>query len=176
MNGLPITLDLTAGPVLVVGGGEQATQKLRLILAAGGAARVVASEVTDEIADLARAGRIAWAARDVEARDFDDPIAVFVAETPERAALVAAEARARRLPVNVVDAPALSTFQMPAIVDRDPVTIAIATGGLAPPCPVTSAPGSRRPCPRVLAISPGSSPAGARASPRRRPASTRGAG
>ena len=35
-------------------------------------------------------------------------------------------------PVNVVDAPELSTFIMPAIVDRDPVTVAIGTEGAAP--------------------------------------------
>ena len=47
-------------------------------------------------------------------------------------AAVSRAARARGIPVNVVDAPELSTFIMPAIVDRDPVTVAIGTEGAAP--------------------------------------------
>ena len=47
-------------------------------------------------------------------------------------AAVSRAAKARGIPVNVVDAPELSTFIMPAIVDRDPVTVAIGTEGAAP--------------------------------------------
>jgi uroporphyrin-III C-methyltransferase/precorrin-2 dehydrogenase/sirohydrochlorin ferrochelatase len=132
MQGLPITLSVNAGSILVVGGGEQATQKLRLARASGAVVRVVAVEVTDEIADLARAEAIIWHRRPFEAADLDQAIAVFVTGDPDLCQAVSHAARARSVPVNVVDQPALSTFQMPAIVDRDPISIAIATGGQAP--------------------------------------------
>src|SRR5690606_8853352 len=58
---------------------------------------------------------------------------VFAAnDDPEIDREVALAARAQGVPLNVVDAPGDSTFIMPAIVDRDPVVVAIGTGGAAP--------------------------------------------
>jgi len=51
---------------------------------------------------------------------------------PAKDAAVAKAARAGGIPVNIVDGPAESTFIMPAIVDRAPVTVAIGTEGAAP--------------------------------------------
>ncbi len=53
-------------------------------------------------------------------------------ETAERNAEMADAARAAGVPVNIVDAPQLSTVIVPAIVDRDPVIVAIGTEGAAP--------------------------------------------
>jgi uroporphyrin-III C-methyltransferase/precorrin-2 dehydrogenase/sirohydrochlorin ferrochelatase len=66
-------------------------------------------------------------------RDLEGQRLVYAA-TGDRThdAAVSRAAKARGIPVNVVDAPALSTFIMPAIVDRDPVTVAIGTEGAAP--------------------------------------------
>ena len=90
-------------------------------------------------------------------------------------AAVSHAAQVRGIPVNVVDAPELSTFITPAIVDRDPVTVAIGTEGAAPvlareiktrleqwlPANLgTLAPGGRRACATSL---PAPSPMRARA-------------
>jgi uroporphyrin-III C-methyltransferase/precorrin-2 dehydrogenase/sirohydrochlorin ferrochelatase len=103
MHQLPIFLNLEGRPVVLVGDGEAAEAKARLIARAGG--RIVPA--WEEGAALA-----------------------FVALADETEARAAAQAlRARGLLVNVVDRPELCDFTTPAIVDRAPVTIAIGTGG-----------------------------------------------
>ena len=101
MEQLPIFLNLRGRTVVLVGEGEAADAKARLIARAGG--RIVAK--WDEGAALA-----------------------FVA-LADGAEAAAADLRARGLLVNVVDRPDLCDFTTPAIVDRAPVTIAIGTGG-----------------------------------------------
>ncbi|MBB5708676.1 precorrin-2 dehydrogenase/sirohydrochlorin ferrochelatase family protein [Sphingopyxis panaciterrulae] len=103
MHQFPIFLTLAGRPVVLVGDGEAAAAKARLIARAGG-------RVVPEWQDGARLA--------------------FVALADEGEARAAAEAlRARGLLVNVVDRPDLCDFTTPAIVDRAPVTIAIGTGG-----------------------------------------------
>ena len=103
MHQLPIFLNLKDQPVLVVGEGEAADAKARLVTRAGG--RIVAS--------LADGPRLAFVALDEE----------------DAAAAAAAELRTAGLIVNVVDRPHLCDFTTPAIIDRAPMTIAIGTGG-----------------------------------------------
>lgn len=74
-----------------------------------------------------------WAGRDFTAAHLAGMSLVIVATDDEALQeAVSRTAQAVCVPVNVVDRPALSSFLMPAIVDRDPVTIAISTNGAAP--------------------------------------------
>jgi uroporphyrin-III C-methyltransferase/precorrin-2 dehydrogenase/sirohydrochlorin ferrochelatase len=125
----PIFLDLDDRAVLVVGGGEQAAQKLRLLAKTKARITVIAEAVTAEIAALASAGRLEVLKRAFRPADVDGRALVFAAGAERD---VAAAACARGVPVNVVDGPADSSFLMPAIVDRAPVTVAIGTEGSAP--------------------------------------------
>ncbi|WP_044562838.1 siroheme synthase CysG [Azospirillum sp. B4] len=130
----PLFLTLTGQTALIVGGGELALRKARLVAgpdAGGRGARlvVVAPEVHPDLAALAAEVRL----RPFTANDLDGATLVFAAgEDEEEAARVAALARDRGLLVNVPDRPAQSTFIMPAIVDRGPITVAISTGGTSP--------------------------------------------
>lgn len=105
MHSLPLFVILAGQPVLLLGTGEAAQAKRRLIERAGGI------PVTEEDARAAQA-RIAFVALDA----------------PEQAA---ARLKAAGKLVNVVDRPDLCDFTTPAIVDRDPVLIAVSTGGAA---------------------------------------------
>ena len=60
-----------------------------------------------------------------------DGCALVIAATPDKQvnSQVANAAKAGNVPVNVVDNPALCSFIMPSVVDRDPVQIAVSTGG-----------------------------------------------
>jgi uroporphyrin-III C-methyltransferase/precorrin-2 dehydrogenase/sirohydrochlorin ferrochelatase len=133
MQALPLFLSLRERRALVVGGSDAAARKIELLLAAGARVSLIATTVTGEITQLIADGRIAWAGRQFEAGELDGMSVVIVAcDDVGLQWQVSRVAQARGVPVNVVDTPALSSFIMPAIVDRGPITIAISTGGAAP--------------------------------------------
>jgi uroporphyrin-III C-methyltransferase/precorrin-2 dehydrogenase/sirohydrochlorin ferrochelatase len=134
MRFLPVFLDLQAGPVLLIGAGELARAKLRLLAAAGARIRWYAIDGNHDVSDLdpADAARIELAEGDPLAADLTGVIAVLCAGAGDIGPLVSARARAVGIPVNVMDDLAHSTFIFPAIVDRGDVVVAIGTGGASP--------------------------------------------
>jgi len=133
MDYLPLFHKLQGSRVLVVGGGEIALRKARLLADAGAALRVVAPDVDDQLATLAREGGGEVRIRGYQAIDLDGCRLVIAAtDDPSLNAQVSADAQQRSLPVNVVDAPALCTVIFPAIVDRSPLVVAVSSGGDAP--------------------------------------------
>jgi uroporphyrin-III C-methyltransferase/precorrin-2 dehydrogenase/sirohydrochlorin ferrochelatase len=133
MDFLPIFLDIRGEPCLVVGGGTVAARKCAQLLRAGARVTVQAPALgTAFDADLA-AARIAHRAERFREGDVAG-FALVIAATDDDAVNreVAAAARARRIPVNVVDRPALCSFIMPSIVERAPVIVAVSSGGASP--------------------------------------------
>lgn len=104
MNQLPIFVNLQGRKILLLGSGEMADAKRRLYERAG-------AEITD---DEAAAGLT---------------LAVVALEDDEEAIAAVARLKARGLLVNAVDRSVLCDYTTPAIIDRDPVLIAIGTGG-----------------------------------------------
>lgn len=104
---LPLFHQITGQAVLVLGDGAAAEPKRRLVERAGGV-------VVDDLAQAVDEGvRLAFIA-------YDDPRACEVA---------AINARCAGMLVNVVDRPELCDFTTPSILDRDPLLVAIGTGG-----------------------------------------------
>ena len=110
MQSFPIFMRLQGRRVLVVGSGQAAAAKQRLLEAAGARVDLVAQVVSLE------GYALVFGATGDDLRD--------------RA--VSKAARAAGVPVNVVDRPELSDFIMPAVVDRGEIVIGISTGGSAP--------------------------------------------
>ncbi len=133
MDHLPIFLKLRAVPVLVVGGGRVAQRKIELLLRAGARITVVAPRLTATLIERAAAGGIVHRRECFEPAHLEGAQLVIAATNLKALnAEVSAAARARAVPVNVVDDAELSTFYFPAIVDRSPVLVAIGSAGHAP--------------------------------------------
>jgi uroporphyrin-III C-methyltransferase/precorrin-2 dehydrogenase/sirohydrochlorin ferrochelatase len=134
MRFLPVFLDTAAGVVIVVGSGEPALGKLRLLRAAGAHVRWFSrdADVADAMPTLPGPGRLEISFADPLKADLSDAVAIVSAAGDALDAQIAARARRHRIPVNVVDRPELSTFIFPAIVDRGEVVVAIGTGGASP--------------------------------------------
>ncbi|SDK17478.1 siroheme synthase CysG [Microbulbifer yueqingensis] len=133
MRYLPLAFDLVDRPCLLVGGGSIATRKARLLHKAGARLLVVAPDITDELAQLVVDSGGEYFPAIYESPFLDRAEMVIAATSDEVVnARVSADARALRLPVNVVDSPQLCTFTVPAIVERGPLSIGISSGGAAP--------------------------------------------
>lgn len=133
MRAFPLFVRLEKRPVLLVGGGEMAAAKLRLLLSAHAAVTLVSPAVVPEIAVLIADGQLDWQSRDFVATDIVGHNLVFSATEDDTLDLaVSAAARRAGILVNVVDRPELSDLIMPAIVDRDEIVVAISTNGGSP--------------------------------------------
>lgn len=128
MRYFPIFYDLKDRTVIVVGGGEEALRKMRLLLKTEARIKIIAPALLDE---LAAEPRVEWLSRRFEPHLLDGATLVYSADR-ELNGRVSAAAQARGIPVNAVDAANISTFITPSIVDRDPVVVAIGTEGTAP--------------------------------------------
>jgi uroporphyrin-III C-methyltransferase / precorrin-2 dehydrogenase / sirohydrochlorin ferrochelatase len=134
MRFLPVFLDLQTGPILLVGSGELARAKLRLLLAAGARVRWHATDGNHDVSGIepADAARIEPAQGDPLVADLKGVIAILCAGAGDVGTAMSARAKSVGLPVNVMDDLAHSTFIFPAIVDRGDVVVAVGTGGASP--------------------------------------------
>ncbi len=133
MDYLPLFLQLRSEPVVVVGGGRVAARKVDLLRRSGARVTVVAPELSEELHKLVQSGDLEYiAARFAEQHLDGTTLAIAATNDHDVNAAVSNAARSRRVPVNVVDDPALSTFIFPAIVDRSPIVVAVGSGGESP--------------------------------------------
>jgi uroporphyrin-III C-methyltransferase / precorrin-2 dehydrogenase / sirohydrochlorin ferrochelatase len=109
---LPIFLNIRGAPCLVVGAGEVASRKAGLLRRAGAQVTMTTQFREEEL----------------------EGYALVIAATSDQAVnrAVAAAAKARRIPVNVVDQPALCSFILPSIIERAPLVVAVSSGGASP--------------------------------------------
>ncbi|MGE0286563.1 MAG: siroheme synthase CysG [Bradyrhizobium sp.] len=131
MRFLPVFLDLQNGPVLLVGAGDLARAKLRLLASAGARVRWYATDGNHDLSGI-DGSRIEIAEGDPLKADLSGVIAILCAGAGDVGVAMAVRARSVGLPVNVMDDLVHSTFILPAIVDRGDVVVAVGTGGASP--------------------------------------------
>jgi precorrin-2 dehydrogenase/sirohydrochlorin ferrochelatase len=133
MKVYPIFLHIAGKPCLVVGGGSVGQRKVEDLLAAGAQVTLVSREATTALQTLAARELIIYLQEDFHPDHLNGMVLAIAAtndlNTNQR---VSNAARARGLPVNVVDQPDLCSFVVPASIRRGDLTIAIGTGGHSP--------------------------------------------
>ncbi len=133
MDFLPVFLNVRDRRTVVVGGGAVAARKTELLLRSGARVTVIAPRVTSAFATLLETQRVEHRSERFAPSALVGAVVVIAAtDQPSVNAAVAEAARARNIPVNVVDDLEQSTFIVPAMVDRDPVIVAVGTSGNAP--------------------------------------------
>jgi uroporphyrin-III C-methyltransferase/precorrin-2 dehydrogenase/sirohydrochlorin ferrochelatase len=133
MEFLPLFFDLKTRPVLLVGGGEVALRKARLLSKAGASISVcspVVDAALEEIVTQTQGQLVLKNYLDLPLEGY----ALVVAATDDAATnqKVSSDAKNANVPVNVVDHPELCNFIFPAIVDRSPIIAAVSSGGSSP--------------------------------------------
>ncbi len=133
MDHFPVFMAVAGRRIVLSGGGDAALAKLRLILKTTAKITVIAAQAAPEIHAWAEQGKLTLIPRAMEAGDAMCAVLFYAAnEDDAEDARVAALAHADGARVNIVDNLADSQFITPAIVDRDPVVVAIGTEGAAP--------------------------------------------
>lgn len=133
MGYYPVALRLDGRLCVVIGGGDVAARKVEALLFAGGRVTVVAPELAASLAARAETHEVVHRPRRYRQGDLRGAfLAVAATDDEDVQRAVAAEAEAEHALLNVVDAPALCTFILPAIVRRRDVTVSISTGGASP--------------------------------------------
>lgn len=131
----PLNVDLSGRSLILVGGGKVAERKVRGILSAGTETSicVIAPKITMVLQEHAAAGRLCWKQAYYADGMLEGAFLVYAAtDLREVNAAVAAEAKRRGIPVNVIDDPAASTFQVPASIRRGELILSVSTAGGSP--------------------------------------------
>ncbi|MGH8219856.1 MAG: siroheme synthase CysG [Steroidobacteraceae bacterium] len=139
MDHLPIFLRVEDREAVVVGGGAVAARKTELLMRCGARVTIVAPVLERAAAELlaseaeVRRGRLTHLTEEFRPAHLDCAALVIAAtDSRETNKRVSEAAHERRIPVNVADDPELSSFILPAIVDRSPVLVAVGSQGAAP--------------------------------------------
>jgi uroporphyrin-III C-methyltransferase/precorrin-2 dehydrogenase/sirohydrochlorin ferrochelatase len=133
LKAFPVFLKVEDKRVVIVGGGEEALAKARLIAQSSAALRIVADEASPELRSWIAENGAERIETGYAAELLDGAAMVFAASgDEEQDARVVADARALGVPVNAVDRPELCDFFTPALVNRAPVAVAIGTEGAGP--------------------------------------------
>ena len=133
MDHLPIFCQLHGRDCLLVGGGDVAERKARLLLDAGARLTVNALDFEPQFRVWAEAGMLTLVEGEFDSTLLDTSwLAIAATDDDAVNARVSAEAEQRRIFCNVVDAPRQASFIMPSIIDRSPLMVAVSSGGTSP--------------------------------------------
>jgi len=129
----PIFADVSGRKVLVVGGGHVAERKVEALLEAGGQVVLISPELTGRLADLGARSMIDCHQRRYEKGDLEGAwLVVAACDDADINERIFSDANEERIFCNVVDQPERCSFQVPAVVRRQALQIAISTGGASP--------------------------------------------
>jgi uroporphyrin-III C-methyltransferase/precorrin-2 dehydrogenase/sirohydrochlorin ferrochelatase len=130
---LPVFLNLRGRRALVVGGGDAAMQKIRLLLGAGAEVTVIAPHFSAGIESLRERGEVSACRRGYRKGDMRSrSLVVGAADYSAVHQRIYNDARAKGIPVNIVDTPRLCTFYFSSVFQKGDLSIAVSTNGKSP--------------------------------------------
>lgn len=133
MDYFPAFLNLRNRPCLVVGGGDIALRKARLLTAAGARLTLVAPKMSATVREFAARHDVVLVEREFRPADLEQQwLVVSATGVPAVERAVFAEAQDARVFCNGVDDIEHCSYITPAIVDRGPIVVAISSAGAAP--------------------------------------------
>ncbi len=133
MRYYPVFVDIKDRKVVVVGGGEVAERKVKVLLKCGAKIYLIAKELTDNLHNLVKNNIVSYIGREFEENALEGAVLVIAATNdPGINRLVSLKARARNIFVNTVDQPQDCTFIVPSVINRGDLVIAISTSGKSP--------------------------------------------
>lgn len=133
MKYYPVFLDINLKKCVVVGGGEVALRKTERLLDCGAKVLVISPRLAPELAELKEKKLIAHIGAEYSGNFLDKAALIIGATNDEKTNTeISRDARAKGIPVNIVDDPQKCDFILPALVQRGDLVMAIGTGGKSP--------------------------------------------
>jgi uroporphyrin-III C-methyltransferase/precorrin-2 dehydrogenase/sirohydrochlorin ferrochelatase len=133
MSLLPLFLDIKDKPCLIVGGGKIAARKLKMLCKAEAAITVIAPIICDEINALVKTHALILYLREFSDTDISNQSLIIAAtnDTPLNKH-ISDLAKKKNILINVADDFKQGNIVLPSVIDRDPIQIAVTTGGASP--------------------------------------------
>jgi len=128
LNTFPVSYKVKGRRIVIIGGGEEALNKARLVSKTTASVVIISQHVSVDFSEVG----IVPEERQFHRDDLSGSVMVFIAEESNEAEAAAREARRLGIPVNVVDKPEQCDFYVPSIVERAPLTVAVSSEGDAP--------------------------------------------
>ena len=132
MRYLPLHVDLRDRTVLVIGGGEVARRKVDLLLRAGARVHLIALQIIPKLRVMLEDHVIVESAYSGLPAELSIALVIAATSDAKLNERISVAAQADNIPVNVVDAPSLSSVVFPAIIDRDPVIVSVGSSAASP--------------------------------------------
>lgn len=127
-----VNLRISGREAVVVGGGKVAHRKVLGLLDAGARVTVVSPDLTDGLQSLAEIGEITWCQKQFSSEDLDGALLIIAAANDRQTNLAVKQQAAPNQLVNLADDPEESDFQVPSVMKRGKLTIAVSTSGASP--------------------------------------------
>jgi precorrin-2 dehydrogenase / sirohydrochlorin ferrochelatase len=127
-----MNLRISGRYAVVIGGGKVAHRKVRGLLEAGAKVKVVSPELTNELMVLAASGEISWQPEQYTKKDLEGALLVIAATNDSETNLEVKKDASPHQLVNLADNPEQSDFQVPSVMKRGKLIIAISTSGASP--------------------------------------------
>lgn len=129
----PIFINLKHKKCIIIGGGHVAERKVKGLIDTGAHIIIVSPYITDELALLAKEGKIIHLKKNYEKNDIKDAFLVIGATDSRNVnEEIRNDCRKHDIPANIVDSPEDCTFTVPSVIKRGPLTITISTDGKSP--------------------------------------------